>query len=156
MSTYAEICKAECEGCAMGNRIRLILRGGPLRQVTVHVSSDTGKADANFPCTAPTRDQLIERLSADLTAAQAEVSRLTEKMERAIASVAHFTHRYNEDQERIRLLEGAIEGAPHEENCATEVCDGECGSTPCRMKCNCWKSRVLAPVQAEEKEKTTS
>ncbi len=75
------------------------------------------------------RADLITQLSADLTAAQ----------------------------ERIRLLEGAIEGAPHGGLCdmnygpCLELCEGcteRCKHAPSGInrKCTCWKA-VLAPKE---------
>lgn len=52
--TYADICKAECEWCAKN-----ITRHGGYGN---HQMDSTG---AFVPCTAPTRDQVIERQAAD-------------------------------------------------------------------------------------------
>ncbi len=141
MSTYADICKAECQWCA---------QSAPFREGEVgqHFIATEMAWESRYPlCTAPTKDQFIERLSADLTAAQ----------------------------ERIRLLEGAIEGAPHSEpcnhfRCACSVCGVVVTDHPDFMvmvgdeliptgvcegfhwiagKCNCWKS-VLAPKETTD------
>ncbi len=75
MSAYEEICKQECpDGCGAnliicrdGRRIQGI--SDDVRIVPHHHP----KIADPFPCTAPTKDQFIERLSANITAAQERV-----------------------------------------------------------------------------------
>ncbi len=86
MSTYAEICKAECAHCEAGVDIDANPSSKGYRK---HIFGWTDYSSFNVPnkwdtCAAPTRDQFIERLSADLTAAQERIRLLEETLKQLV------------------------------------------------------------------------
>ncbi len=63
--TYIDICRAECEHCRRGTEAE----DSPFGRKRHWVNTSTiSKAGSYFGCTAPTRDQAIRCLSADLAA----------------------------------------------------------------------------------------